>query len=105
MTCCGGKGVIRIRYRDGGPDAFGVCLCAAGLRLRDDRNAGRHTGYPLWNVWAAQRGIDFDAVLMIEDLLDRVELIGMFPAAAPMDPPALKPGAIAEAMRTHKAKL
>lgn len=104
MSCCNGKGVVRFRYHDGSPDEFGICLCQEGLELRDDHNAGRHTGYPLWNIWAAERQIPFERVGPIEEFLDDQELAAMFPDYQP-GVPAASSNQIAEAMRTRSPRL
>lgn len=109
MNCCNGKGVVRFRFHSGEPDEYGICLCPAGLELRNDVNARRHTGYPLWNIWAAQRGIDFDRVGMLEEFLDELELAALFPNYQHEDSTAPAPNVstdqIADAMRTRAPRL
>jgi len=102
VTCrmCGDKGVFKICYRDGSPTHYAVCLCQAGVRLRDDRNAGRHTGYPVWMAWAAQRGIEMQSVVMVEELLDDAELAQIPRGGTPR--PATT---IADVMRTRRPRL
>jgi hypothetical protein len=100
MSCCAGIGIIRVRHEDGSPDLFGLCLCAAGLKMRDDRNAGRHTGTPLWHVWAAAHQIAFDRVVPIEDVFDEGEL-----AHIPRADAATPAATIADAMRTKGPRL
>lgn len=98
MNCpvCGDKGVVRVRYRDDSPDEFGVCLCAVGVVLRNDKNAGKRVGYPLWLPWAAREQVDLTRVLMVEQLLDDAEL-AQIPRAK--EPQAVS---IAEAMNVNK---
>ncbi len=105
MTCprCGDHGVFKVGYRDGSPTQFAICLCTAGLRMRDDRNAHRHTGSPLWMPWAASHQIPFDRVVMAEDVMDEAEL-AMVPRQD-ASAPAASATMIAEAMRTKRAKL
>lgn len=103
MTCplCGDKGVMRVRYHDGSPDAFGLCRCAIGLQMRSDRNAvGRHTGIPLWWIWAAQAKVDHSQVFHVEELLDDQELAGI-PDTSAMP----TTNNIADAMRTKRPRL
>lgn len=97
---CGDKGVCRVRYHDGAPDDYGVCRCAAGQALRDDRNAGVHTGYPLWMAWAARRGINQEHVGMVEDLLG-IEQLATIPPADPRPTGS----SIADALRTKRPRL
>lgn len=105
MSCCNGSGVIRLRYHDGSPDEFGICLCATGQDMRSDLNGGKRTGFPLWQVWAYQQQIDPARIGMVEEFLDELELRAMFPDWQP-DPAAAPAAAqIADAMRTIKGKL
>jgi len=96
---CGGTGIVRVRYHDGAPDAFGVCLCPAGRTMRNSKNAGKQTGVPLWLVWAAREQVDPAQIVMVEELLDddelaRIPRTGTRPAAT-----------IAAAMQTRKPRL
>lgn len=102
MTCpiCADKGVTRVGYHDGSPTDYGICLCGEGQRLRNDRNAGRATGYPLWMVWAAQNQIPHERIAMVEDLLEDDAL-----ATIPRDDDALSPSTIADVMQTRKPRL
>ncbi len=102
MSCplCGDKGVFKICYRDGSPTHYAVCLCQPGLALRNDRNANRRTGYPLWMAWAAAERIDCQSVVMAEELLDDTEL-----AQIPRGPITTGTSEIADAMRTRRARL
>jgi hypothetical protein len=52
MTCCNGKGLIRLNWSDA-PDDFAVCLCHVGLDMRAEVNNGKAT-VPLWHVWCAR---------------------------------------------------
>jgi hypothetical protein len=87
---CGGKGIVRINYRDGSLPDFGVCLCAMGQQMRTPVNAGKDTGFALWQVWASRECIEDSRILWIEELLDRQELALMFPSqvAAALSLPA-----------------
>ena len=100
MSCpiCGDCGVVRVRYRDGSPDDFGICLCAAGARLRRLRRVAQET--PLWQAWAARERVNPDAMAMVEELLDEAEL-----ARIPQAERGPVPSSIASAMQTHKARL
>lgn len=102
MSCCQGSGVIRIRYQDGSPDEFGVCLCPIGLDMRSESNGGKRTGYALWQVWAYRQQVDPAHVGMIEEFLDELELRAMFPNWQPEAVAAPETNQIAEAMRTRK---
>lgn len=101
MSCpiCGDRGVVRVRYRDGSPDDFGVCRCAAGERLRQLRRAAQVT--PLWQAWAARERVSPDAMVMAEDVLDEEELARI--PRAESAPQASS--SIAAAMQTQKARL
>jgi hypothetical protein len=99
MNCpvCGDRGVMRVRYQDGSLDDFGVCLCSAGMALRNDRNAvWKPLGYPLWHVWATREQVDLSRVLMVEQLLDEGELAQIPRGWLP------QPVSIAEAMNVNK---
>lgn len=99
MNCqiCGDRGVLRMRYRDGSPDDYGVCQCEPGQVLRNDRNADKATGYSLWMLWAAARGITYERVCLIEELLEDAEL-AKIPAA---EGPSMV-SRVADAVRTTK---
>lgn len=100
MSCpiCGDRGIVRIRYRDKSPDAYGLCLCEVGERWRHAENAGRPTN-PAWHLWAARRGIPHDQVFPVEELLEEHELETIPRSAA--SPAA----SIADVMRTRRPKL
>jgi hypothetical protein len=66
---CGDKGIVRVRYESGEPDDFAVCRCAVGIRMRTTQNAGRETGYALWEVWASREQVDPERIFLIEDVL------------------------------------
>lgn len=101
MNCprCGGKGVSRVGYQNGDPTDYVICLCTAGLALRNDRNGNHRTDYPLWMAWAARERVPFEQVVMAEDVLDADELV-----AIPR-PGSLPSRSIADAMRTKKGRL
>lgn len=106
MICrsCGDKGLIRVEWSDA-PDDYAICLCLTGLALRNDTNAGKHTGYALWQAVVAQRQIDPAHVFLIEEILTPAEL-----AARGFHLPAARAGASREAAllaagRPRKAKL
>jgi hypothetical protein len=96
-ACCKGLGIVRIRYRDGSPDDFGVCICAAGQSMRDDTNSGKHTGYARWQIWAAREKVLPERVFMLEELVDADEL--------PVVEIPKQVDAIAAAGRTRKPRL
>lgn len=103
MTCpvCGDKGVMRVRYHDDSPDAFGLCRCEVGLRLRSDKNAvGRSTGMPLWWVWAAEHQVNHAQVFNVEELLSDEEL-----ARIPAVSSAPQTQQLADTMRTKRPRL
>lgn len=108
MSCssCADLGVIRVRYHDGNADDYAVCLCATGFRMRDDTNAGRRTGYALWQVWAYLQQIDPSRVCFLEDISTPEEL-----AERGFGAPALGAGvvdreaALLAAGKTPRAKL
>jgi hypothetical protein len=72
MTCCNGKGLIRLNWSDA-PDDFAVCLCHVGLDMRAEVNNGKAT-VPLWHVWCAREQVDTGRVIMVEDILGPEEL-------------------------------
>lgn len=103
MTCqaCQDKGIIRLRYHDGSLDEFGVCVCEAARWYRSDMNAGKHTGFFGWQVWAHREQIDPARVFLIEELLDADEIARQFPDwAKPDETVAASATDIAAAMRT-----
>lgn len=103
MSCqaCGDKGIIRLRYHDGSPDEFGVCVCQAARWYRSDMNAGAHTGIFGWQVWAYREQVDPSRVFLIEELLDDDEMARTFPDWQPDAPIATSADDIAAAMRTR----
>lgn len=102
MTClqCAGKGVFKVCYHDGSPTDYAICVCADGMRLRNDRNAQRPTGFPLWLAWAAAAGVDASAVVMAEEVLDEHEL-----SIIPREAQTLPQSSIAAAMQTRRLRL
>ena len=98
-VCGGAVGIVRVRYHDGAPDAFGVCFCPAGLQMRNTTNGATRTAYPLWMLWAAREQVDPTQVAMVEELLTDAEL-----ATIPL-PGTVPATSIAAAMRTQKGKL
>src|SRR5262245_10890274 len=101
MTCpvCQDHGAVRVRYLDGTPDDYALCLCPVGLGLRLDIDGrGRRTKTPRWMPWAAALGLPFDRVGFLEDLIDPADL------ATTTYPPAAPPASrIAQAVRTRRA--
>jgi hypothetical protein len=71
MTCpiCVDRGIVRVRYRDGSPDDFGVCRCVMGLRYREERD-----GCAVWMLWAAREQVPHEQVFLVEELLEDDEL-------------------------------
>jgi len=78
MNCriCQDRGLVRL-LDDNDVRRIGICLCAEGQKLRSDKNAGKSTGYPLWNAWAASAGIPFDRIAPIETLAETDGFIGI----------------------------
>jgi hypothetical protein len=76
MSCpaCGEKGVLLVRYESGDPDEYAVCLCPVGQTMRTTRNAGRETGFALWQVWAAREQVDPMRMFALEDIFTGDEL-------------------------------
>jgi hypothetical protein len=70
---CAGHGVFRLRYTDGSPDEYALCLCPAGEQMRLAKNNGRPVP-PQWTVWAHQQGIDVARVAPMEVLLSDAEM-------------------------------
>jgi hypothetical protein len=68
-SLCGDKGMVRVRYESGDTDDLAICRCPVGVRMRTTQNAGRETGYALWEVWASREQIDPDRIFLIEDLM------------------------------------
>jgi hypothetical protein len=77
---CAGKGLVRINYRDGSLPDFGVCLCAMGQQMRTPVNAGKDTGFALWQVWASREGIEDSRIFWLEELLEPGEIAALFPS-------------------------
>ena len=75
MICqsCGDKGIIRLPWTDA-PDDYAICLCPAARWYRSDDNAGRHTGYFGWQVWAYRHQVDPSRVWLMEEALTSAEL-------------------------------
>ena len=104
MSCpvCGDKGVVRIRFEDGSTDAFGVCRCEVGQRMRHQRNAiGKPCEVPLWHIWAAREQVPLDQIHMLEELVDERDLASI-PVPDTLDTSATD---IAAAMRIKKPRL
>lgn len=103
MNCqaCADKGIIRLKYHNGTPDEFGICVCSAGRWYRSDVNAGKHTGFFGWQVWAYREQVDPTRVFLVEELLDAAEMARMFPAWQPEAPVGASTTHITEAMRTR----
>lgn len=98
---CGDKGMIRVPWSDA-PDDFAICLCAVGMLMRDDRNAGKRTGYALWQVWAYREQIDPSRVFLIEEILTPAELLERGFGAVPV---ANREAALLAAGKSKRAKL
>lgn len=100
MTCpiCGDKGMVRVRYRGGEPDEYGVCRCAEGQHLRIVTGKRNGPGWPAWTWTAVARGIPFEQVFMVEDILDEEDLARIPTAPSPTEP------SIASAMQTQKRR-
>jgi hypothetical protein len=75
VTCptCADKGLLRLPWDDDAEPGIGVCLCAAGLAMRVNRNRGREV-LPLWRVWCAREQVDPARVYLLEDVLSAEEL-------------------------------
>ena len=103
MSCenCHDKGLTVLNWTDAEPD-YAVCICAAGLALRVNRNVG-HTVLPLWHVWCAREQISPTRVYMLEDVLtaEELALVGLRVPAAEPAPEA----ALLALGRTKKARL
>ncbi len=84
MTCsvCAGKGLIRLNWADA-PDEFALCLCAAGMAWRNNRNNGKPVP-ALWQVWCAQQQVDPSRVFKVEDVLTTDELAAQGLSVAPV---------------------
>jgi len=112
MNCqiCQDKGFVKF-LDDENIRRVGVCLCVEGQKYRSDRNAGKSTGFPLWNVWAARLGIPFDRIRPIETFADHDGCLGVnadgrevFLSEIPvLSQPEL--AAVAHAMQTRRTKL
>ena len=98
MTCqaCQDRGVFAVKYHDGSPTDFAVCLCDAGEQLRRSENQGK-SHVPAYHVWAIKNGIDPEHVAPMENILtdDELATSGFTELSSPAD--AL--GAIAAAAR------
>jgi hypothetical protein len=70
---CGDVGIVRVPWSNA-PDDFAVCLCKAGHQMRDETNAGKPTGYALWQVWAYREQIDPSRLFLLEEILTPEEL-------------------------------
>lgn len=107
MIChsCGDKGMIRVPWTDDkAEDDFAICLCDVGQDMRNTRNAGKETGYALWQVWCAQNQVQPSRIYLMEEILTPAELAerGFGPASAvPVD----REAALLAAGKTRKAKL
>lgn len=88
MTCamCGGHGLVRLNWNDA-PEDYAVCLCAAGLAMRNERNNGKAVA-PLWAVWCAREGIAPSRMYLLEEALTAEELAEA--GFAPAPPPTVK---------------
>jgi hypothetical protein len=75
MTCpsCNNQGVFVVRYHDGSPTDWAVCLCPAASDFRRDQNNGKQH-VPAYQVWAIRHGIDPEHVAPMEALLTDEEL-------------------------------
>ena len=62
-----------VRYQNGSPDEFALCLCAAGMTMRCATNNGKEVS-PHWHVWAHINGIDPTHVFPAEEILTDDEL-------------------------------
>lgn len=114
MSClaCEGIGVVPyVLESNPKPDAaigvedlfYALCRCPRGLELRDGWNgAGKPSPFGLWQLWAAQHGIDPARVGRVEDVFSQAEL-----AAVGLSETRTLAGAedIAAAMRTRRPKL
>jgi hypothetical protein len=100
---CNDKGVIRLRYEDGSPDDFAICLCEAARWFRSSQNGrGRHNDIPCWELWAAANGIDREHVALVEEFLEPDEIAARFPWLVDTEPePTSSVSAITDAMRTQ----
>ncbi len=70
---CNGFGAFAVRYHDGSPADYALCLCAAGETMRRENNNGKVTT-PYWFAWASIMGIDPEHVAPMEDLLTAEEM-------------------------------
>ena len=101
VTCgtCGDHGLVRLNWSDK-PEDFGICLCRAGLLMRDDHN-GRRRVTPQWAVWATKHGIDPSRFYLLEEAMTPEELAerGFTPTA---EGPADRLEAIVAAAKRRK---
>jgi len=85
MSCavCQDKGLVTVNWLESDSD-YALCLCSTGNLLRATQNANRHTGFALWEVWAAREGVDPSRIVRLEDVLTAEDLqaIGFGPRAA-----------------------
>lgn len=72
-STCDDKGIIRVTWNDA-PDDYAVCLCPIGQAMRSESNAGKLTGYALWQVWAFREQVDPSRVFFLEEVLTPTEL-------------------------------
>jgi hypothetical protein len=99
---CGDKGVIRIRYEDGSPDDFAICVCHTGRWMRSTTNGvGRHSDVPNWQLWAAVNHVDPEHIGLAEEFLEPEEMAIRFPDLSTERQPTSSVDAIADAMRTQ----
>lgn len=69
---CADVGMIRVPWADA-PDDFAICLCDAGLAMRDSRSR-KDVSYALWELWAAREQVDPSRVFLLEEVLTPQEL-------------------------------
>lgn len=108
MICrsCGDKGIIRCPYTDNpDEDLFALCLCPTGQTMRTTRNAGKETGYALWQVWCAREQIDPSRMYLMEEVLTAQELAERGFQAPGKAQPQSREAALLAAGKTRKGKL
>lgn len=106
MNCqsCADLGMIRVPWADA-PANFAICLCLAGLEMRQTRNANKETGFALWQVWAAREQVDPSRVFLLEEILTPAELAERG-FALPAQPTALaREAALLAAGKSKRVKL
>lgn len=73
---CEGKGLVVLNWSDA-PQDYAICLCSVGMQMRVTRNAGRETGYALWQVWAAREQVDPSRIVKLEDVATAEEMAAL----------------------------